>query len=48
MRPAFVESMGLKKSSRVDLVVRFGKGPEVQAISPRRPLQDVVIVEGKQ
>jgi hypothetical protein len=47
MRPAFVELMGLKKSSRVDLVVRFGKGPEVQGISPRRPLHDVVIMEGK-
>jgi hypothetical protein len=45
MRPAFTEMMGFKKSSRVDLVVRFGKGPVTQGISPRRPLQDVVMME---
>lgn len=41
LRPQFSKAMGLKESERPDLVVRFGKGPEMP-FSPRRPLGDVL------
>ena len=40
-RPLFSAMMGLDKMERPDLIVRFGKGPEMQA-SARRPVEDVV------
>lgn len=41
IRPEFSASLGLKKGSRPDFVVRFGKGDEMPR-SLRRPVEDVL------
>lgn len=43
-RPRFSLMLGLKESERADLVVRFGKGPEMPR-SLRRPIEDVLVCE---
>lgn len=41
-RARFSAMMRLNESERPDLIVRFGKGPEMP-LSPRRPIEDVVV-----
>lgn len=40
-RPALVKLLGLNSNEHPDLIVRFGKGPEMP-MSPRRPVVDVI------
>ena len=42
LRPKFAKSLGLDEDSRPDLIVRFGKGPEMPR-SLRRPLEEVLL-----
>ena len=42
LRPDLCTALGLTDGERPDLLVRFGKGPEMP-VSPRRPLEDVLV-----